>query len=40
VSIDPPGRNVPIYQDRAKYRSDDVQWRKVQRFVSNEALAW
>ena len=40
VSIDPPGKNVPIYQDRAKYRKDEVLWRQVERFVPNEEIVW
>lgn len=40
VSIDPTGRNVPIYQDRAKYRAGEVQWKKVERFVPNNAIRW
>jgi len=35
VSIDPPGKNHPLYQ-RDAYRNDQVRWRKVQRFVSDE----
>lgn len=40
LSIDPPGKNVPIYQDRAKYRTSEVQWKKVERFVPREEIAW
>lgn len=40
VSIDPPGKFVPIYQDREKYRKSDVQWKKVNRFVSAESVLW
>lgn len=40
VSIDPPGKNVPIYQDRAKYRKDAVQWRKVERYMPEEEIRW
>ena len=40
VSIDPPGKDVPLYQDRAKYRKAEVQWRKVWRFVSEEQIRW
>jgi hypothetical protein len=40
VSIDPPGKNVPLYADRAKYRTADVRWKKVNRFVSEEEIRW
>lgn len=39
VSIDPPGKNGPLYQ-RAKYRDDKVSWRTVNRFISDEAILW
>jgi hypothetical protein len=40
VSIDPPGKDCPLYDDRERYRNNDVQWRKVERFVSDEGIAW
>jgi len=40
VSIDPPGENARFYHERAKYRKDEVQWRKVSRFVPEEEIAW
>ena len=40
VAIDPPGKNVPIYQDRQKYRKGEVAWLKTRRFVSDETIAW
>ncbi len=39
VSIDPPGRNGPLYQ-RAHYRENQVRWRKVNRFVPEESIVW
>jgi hypothetical protein len=39
VSIDPPGKNGPLYQ-RAAYRESRVPWRKVQRFVPETEIAW
>ena len=39
VSIDPPGKYNPFYQ-RNHYRSDRAQWRKVDRFVSDEVIVW
>jgi hypothetical protein len=38
VSIDPPGKNGALYQ-RVKYR-DQVAFRNVTRFVSQEHIAW
>jgi hypothetical protein len=40
VSIDPPGKNGPLYQGREKYRKSDVQWKQVQRFVPEESIDW
>jgi hypothetical protein len=37
VAIDPPGKYCPYYQ-REKYRKGEVQWKNVQRFVSDETL--
>jgi hypothetical protein len=37
VAIDPPGKYCPYYQ-RQKYRQGTVQWKEVQRFVSDEVL--
>ncbi len=39
VYIDPPGRFCPLYQ-RAHYRENQVRWRKIERFVSDEAIHW
>jgi Beta-L-arabinofuranosidase, GH127 len=38
ISIDPPGQNGPLYE-RAYYR-DAVRWRKVDRFVPEQAITW
>ncbi|MHB9035388.1 MAG: glycoside hydrolase family protein [Armatimonadota bacterium] len=38
ISVDPPGKNCPIYQ-REYYRGD-VRWRNVKRFVSSEYIEW
>jgi hypothetical protein len=40
VSIDPVGRIGPLYQDREKYRTSEVAWRNVKRFVSDETIDW
>jgi hypothetical protein len=39
VSIDPPGRNHPLYQ-RERYRQHAPRWRKVDRFISSERIEW
>ena len=39
VNIDPPGRYCPFYQ-RERYRQGVVLWKKVNRFVSDEDIAW
>jgi hypothetical protein len=39
VSIDPPGKYCPFYQ-RANYRSDEPEFRQVERFVSSEQFPW
>ncbi len=39
ISIDPPGKNGPLYQ-RAAYRGNQVLWRKVQRFVPEAEIVW
>jgi DUF1680 family protein len=39
VSIDPPGENGPLYA-RAKYRGNQVRWRKARRFVPEENILW
>ncbi len=39
VSVDPPGKNGALYE-RKQYRSDQVSWRKAQRFVPEEPLIW
>jgi hypothetical protein len=40
VSIDPEGKNVPFYLGRERYRSNQVAWRQVQRFVPEKELVW
>jgi hypothetical protein len=40
VSIDPPGRNLPLYADRGRYRKDEVRWSKLSRFVPDETINW
>ena len=39
VFIDPPGKYAPLYQ-RDHYRENQVRWRKVHRFVSNELITY
>ena len=39
VSIDPPGKNCPLYQ-RGHFRKNQTRWRKVKRFVSNKQILW
>ena len=38
VSIDPPGRNGPLYQ--REYYRQPVKWKKVERFVPENTLLW
>jgi hypothetical protein len=40
VSIDPGGKNGPLYQGRGKYRKSEVAWRQVKRFVPDETIQW
>ena len=40
VSIDPPGKNGALYADREKYRTSEVTWKNVERFVSDQHLSW
>jgi hypothetical protein len=40
LSIDPPGKNGPLYQDRVKYRSGEVAWKQVSRFVPQHDILW
>jgi hypothetical protein len=41
ISIDPGGKRMPLYLDRAKYeKSDTTPRKKVQRFVSTSDLEW
>jgi len=40
ISIDPPGQNGPLYQDRTLYSKDQVKWRNVKRFVPDEIIEW
>jgi hypothetical protein len=39
VSVDPAGKNCPLYQ-RAQYRQDQVPWREVNRFLSDQQIFW
>ncbi|MBM3242960.1 hypothetical protein FJZ31_42415 [Candidatus Poribacteria bacterium] len=39
VHIDPPGRYGPFYQ-REKYRENKVQWKKANRFISQQLINW
>ena len=39
VHIDPPGKNFPLYQ-RDHYRSGQVRWNDVERFVSDENVSY
>jgi hypothetical protein len=39
VSVDPPGKYGALYK-RAHYKSDQVSWRKTQRFAPEEPLNW
>lgn len=38
ITIDPPGNNGPLYE-RAYFR-EPVKWRKVNRFVPDQAISW
>lgn len=40
VSINPKGKNVPLYQSRERYRSNQAPFREVTRFVSSESILW
>jgi len=40
VSMDPAGKDGPLYQDRGKYRTSEIAWRPVKRFVSDETIEW
>jgi hypothetical protein len=40
VSIDPAGKNGPLYQGREKYRTSEASWIQVRRFVSDETIEW
>jgi len=40
VSIDPAGKNGPLYQGREKYRTSEVAWRQVNRFVPEQSIEW
>jgi len=39
IQIDPPGKHNPLYQ-RDKYRHDEVQRKKVERFVAEKPIVW
>jgi len=39
ISIDPPGRNCPLYQ-RNHYSEDAPRWREVERFVTDEEVTF
>lgn len=40
LSIDPPGKKGALYTDRAKYKSSEVAWKKVTRFVPEQQIIW
>lgn len=40
ISIDPPGKNGPLYADREHYSNDQAQWTKLNRFVSDEPITF
>jgi len=40
VFIDPGGNNGPLYQGREKYRTSEVAWREVRRFVPDQQIVW
>jgi hypothetical protein len=40
VSIDPGGKNGPLYQDRDKYRKSEVAMLDLKRFVPEEEIRW
>jgi hypothetical protein len=40
VQIDPAGMNGPLYQGRQNYRTPQVAWKSLRRFVSDETIAW
>jgi hypothetical protein len=40
ISIDPKGKNVPLYQGRERYRSEQAPLKEVTRFVSRENILW
>jgi len=40
LSIDPKGKNVPLYQGRERYRSNQAPFKEVTRFVSSESILW
>jgi hypothetical protein len=39
ISIDPPGKNGPLYQDRKKYQAA-MAWKEVARFVPEQDIRW
>lgn len=39
ISIDPPGKNGPLYQDQKKYQAE-VAWKQVGRFVPEQDIRW
>jgi hypothetical protein len=40
VSIDPAGKNGPLYAGRERYSGDEVRWRKLHRFVADVPVSW
>jgi hypothetical protein len=40
VSIDPPGKHGPLYNDRLLSANDEMRWLKLDRFVSGEPVTW
>jgi len=39
LSIDPQGKNGPLYQNRQKYQSE-VEWKQADRFVPEQDIRW
>jgi hypothetical protein len=40
ISIDPAGKKMPLYADRASLEYGEVPWKKVNRFVSAAEMNW
>ena len=39
IAIDPPGRNLPLYQ-RQHYASGNPRFRRVERFIPERVVHW